>query len=226
MPDIASGRARYAADVRLPGMLRGHVLHPSFEQARLLRVGDVARQIPGVVRIVREGDFVGVVGERYEQALAAMRLLQAEWTPLEATAKPIDLVLRQDEGIDGASAGAAQVFKARDHIPHIAHASIGPTSAVPDIRTDGADLYVATQRPFALRDAVASLIRLSPESIRMHPQMMGACTRAATSATRRSKPRGCPHAVRPVPSEPLPADSRRRAARRARPIRGTDWLAL
>ena len=80
--DIVSGHARYAADVRLPGMLRGHALEPRFKARELVRVNDEgARQIPGVIKIVKEGDFVGVVAERDEQALTAVRLLDAEWAP-------------------------------------------------------------------------------------------------------------------------------------------------
>ena len=103
-PDIVSGHARYAADVRLPGMLRGHILQPPYQGAKLVRVNDeVARQIPGVVKIVQDGDFVGVIAERDEQALTAVRLLEAEWAPAEAPAmKPIDLVLRRDDGVDAA----------------------------------------------------------------------------------------------------------------------------
>jgi len=174
-PDIVSGRAYYAPDLRLPGMLRGHVLHPSFQQARLVHVSDdVARQIPGVVKIVLEGDFVGIIAERDEQALAAARLLDAQWTSVETVAPPpIDLALRRDESVDAVFASASQRLEARYHVPHIAHASIGPNSAVADVRADGADLYVATQRPFALRDAVAALFQLPPESVRVHPQVMG-----------------------------------------------------
>lgn len=173
--DIVSGHARYVADVRLPGMLRGHVLHPPFQQAQLVQVDDkAALQAPGVVKVVREGDFVGVIAERDEQALAAARLLNAHWSPVEPAAKPpVDLVLRRDEGVDAAFARASKTLKARYHVPHIAHASIGPCCAAADVRADGADLYVAVQRPFALRDAVAALFRLPQESVRVHPQVMG-----------------------------------------------------
>jgi CO/xanthine dehydrogenase Mo-binding subunit len=173
--DIVSGRARYVADVRLPGMLRGHVLQPPFQGARLVRVNDeTARRIPGVVKIVHEGAFVGVVAERDEQALTAVRLLDAEWASAEAAAmKPIDLVLRRDDGVDAALAGAALRLDARYHVPHIAHASIGPNASVADVRADGADLYVATQRPFAMRDAVAGLFQLPPDKVHVHPQVMG-----------------------------------------------------
>jgi CO/xanthine dehydrogenase Mo-binding subunit len=174
-PDIVSGHARYTADVRLPGMLRGHILQPPFQGAKLVRVNDeVARQIPGVVKIVQEGDFVGVIAERDEQALTAVRLLEAEWAPAEDPAmKPIDMTLRRDDGVDAAFAKGAVHLDARYHVPHIAHASIGPNSAVADVREDGADLYVATQRPFALRDAVAGLFQLPPDKVHVHPQVMG-----------------------------------------------------
>jgi len=70
--EIVTGRRRYPADVRLPGMLRGHVLHGPTLNASLVSLDKRgARAMPGVVEIVRDGDFIGVVAERDEQALAA-----------------------------------------------------------------------------------------------------------------------------------------------------------
>ncbi len=172
--DIVTGRARYAADVRLPGMLRGHVLHPPRRGARLVTVDErAARNIPGVVTIVREGDFVGVVAERDEQALAALGELRAEWKDAEVTSvAPISVVLRRDEGIEAALTTGSLTLEAHYEIPHIAHASIGPNAAVADVREGDADLYVATQRPFGLRDEAAELLGLSPERVHVHPQAM------------------------------------------------------
>jgi CO/xanthine dehydrogenase Mo-binding subunit len=172
--DIVTGRARYAGDVRLPGMLRGHVLHPPVPGTRLTRLEDrAARALPGVVAVVREGEFAGVVAERDEQALAAVRALEAEWSvPEIAGVASTDLTLRHDEGVESAFASAAQQLSARYHVPHIAHASIGPSVAVADVREDGADLYASTQRPFGLREEAAELLGLSPDRVRVHPQMM------------------------------------------------------
>ena len=86
---------------------------------------------------------------------------------------PIDLVLQRDEGVDVAFSGATIRLDASYHAPHIAHASIGPNAAVADVREDGADLYVATQRPFALRDMAAGLFQLPPDQVHVHPQVMG-----------------------------------------------------
>jgi CO/xanthine dehydrogenase Mo-binding subunit len=172
--DIVTGRARYPADIRLPGMLRGHVLHAPAEGAELVSVDDrTARSFPGVVEIVRDGHFIGVVAERDEQALAAVNALEVRWRIPEAVpVKPIDIVLRRDDEVDRVLASASRHYKATYEAPHVAHASIGPSSAVADVRDDHADLYVAVQRPFGLREEVSELLGLALERVHIHPQMM------------------------------------------------------
>lgn len=172
---IVTGTARYASDVRLPHMLYGHVLHAPHSGSRLLALEDhAARALPGVVEIVHEGDFVGVVAEREEQAYAATRALIAQWGEPEAPlAAPIAIHLRHDAGVEaGLAAGCVRLTKTY-HVPHIAHASIFPSAAVADVRSDCADLYVATQQPFGLRDEAAALLHLPPHCVRVHPQFMG-----------------------------------------------------
>lgn len=171
---IVTGAARYPADVRLPGMLHGHVLRPPHRDARLLSLDDsAARALPGIVAVVRDGDFVGVIAEHEAQPFAALAALAAQWTDGEATGiAPVTAVLRQDAGVDAAFATSARRVVAAYSAPHIAHASILPRAAVADMRGDGADLYVATQRPFGLRDTVAEMTGLSPDRVHVHPQMM------------------------------------------------------
>jgi CO/xanthine dehydrogenase Mo-binding subunit len=172
--DIVTGRARFAADVRLPGMLRGHVLPPPAFGMHLASVDDrAARGLPGVRAIVHEGEFVGVVADRDEQALAAVRALEATWSDPEIDAvQPTQLVMRRDERLTGPLPGGALTLDARFFMPHISHAPIGPSAAVADVRQDAVDLYVSTQRPFALRDEIAELLDRPADEIRVHPQSM------------------------------------------------------
>lgn len=172
---IVTGEAHYPADVRLPGLLRGRVVQPPFPGARLVRANDAAaRSINGVVSVVRDGDFVGVVAERDDQAVAACQALDATWSSArEQTEPPLDVELRHDPETRAAFAGDNRVLEARYHLPHISHACIGPSAAVADVRRDEADLYVATQRPFGLRDAVAALLGVAADRVRVHPQTMG-----------------------------------------------------
>ena len=197
--DIVTGRARYPADVRLPGMLRGHLLHPPVPGARLLSADEpAARIIPGVA-VVHDGDVVGVVALRDEQAAAAVQALQATWSPPElAPAAPIEVVLRRDAGVSPALAASSPILHAQYHVPPIAHASIGPSAAVADVRDREADLYVATHRPFGLRDEAAELLGFPPERVRVHPQAMsgmygrGNVNDAALDAVRLSRVARCP----------------------------------
>jgi nicotinate dehydrogenase subunit B len=172
---IVTGTARYPADVRLPGMLYGHVLRPARHGSVLQALEtSAAEAMPGVVAVVREGDFVGVVAERNEQAMAAVEAIRATWissTPAET--EPMELALRQDDGVDAVFAGAAKRIGARYHVPHIGHAPLGLSAAVADVHRDRAELYAATQRPFGLRDDVAELFGLKPDRVEVHPQMMG-----------------------------------------------------
>jgi CO/xanthine dehydrogenase Mo-binding subunit len=171
--DIVTGRARFVADTRLPGMLRGQVLRPPVRGARLRALDDAdARAMRGVVAVVRDGDFVGVVAEREEQAVAAVQALEAEWDiPPVPEAAGIDLVLRDAGNVDDGFARAAHVVEATYTIPHIANAPIGPSAAVADVNADGATIYCGTQRPFALRTEVAGLTGLPEDKVHILPQI-------------------------------------------------------
>ncbi|MBL8332973.1 MAG: molybdopterin-dependent oxidoreductase, partial [Rubrivivax sp.] len=88
IPGKVLGEAAFVHDVSVPGMLHGRVVRPPYAGAdhgdfigRTLRGVDESSvaHLPGVVAVVREGDFVGVVAEREEQAEAAMRALRLDW---------------------------------------------------------------------------------------------------------------------------------------------------
>jgi CO/xanthine dehydrogenase Mo-binding subunit len=124
-----------------------------------------------VVAVVRDGDYVGVVAEREEQARAAVLALEAEWTPGDETGPTRDLDLRSDAGVDASLAGAAARLEAEYSVPHVSNAPIGPSAAVADVRADGTTLYASTQRPFGLREEAARLLGLPVEKVRVVPQM-------------------------------------------------------
>ncbi len=67
-----TGGAAYVQDVRLPGMLHGRVVRPPRYGAKLESFDEAAvKAMPGVVAVVRDGSFLGVVAEREEQAIKA-----------------------------------------------------------------------------------------------------------------------------------------------------------
>ena len=93
LPAKATGELVYVHDMRVPGMLHGRVVRPpyagvdagDFVGTSLIAVDEASvRDIPGLVAVVRIGDFVGVVAEREENAIKAAGAAQGE---LEADAR-------------------------------------------------------------------------------------------------------------------------------------------
>ena len=166
--DIVAGRARYAADVRLEGMLRGALVRPPVRGSKVRNVDDAAaKAMPGVVAVVREGDLVGVLAEREDQARAAADAVDVDWDlPATAAGETVVLPLHEDKGIDAALAEGATRIERTYVCPPIANAPIGPSAAVADVRADGATIYGSTHRPFALREAAAKRLGLPPEKVR------------------------------------------------------------
>jgi len=170
--DIVTGRATFVADVRLPGMLRGAMVRPPGRGAKLRSLNDdAARKMPGVVAVVREGDVVGVVAEREEQARAAAGAVEVEWHLVPVEGPSADVPMRSDAGVDRALARASLRLAQTYVLPPIANAPIGPSAAVADVRPDGATMYVGTHRPFGVREQVAKTLGLPEDKVRVLPQI-------------------------------------------------------
>src|SRR5512138_3677611 len=91
LPAKATGELVYVHDMRVPGMLHGRVVRPpyagvdagAFVGTSLISVDESSvRDIPGVVAVVRIGDFIGVVAEREENAAKAAAQLKVNWKPV------------------------------------------------------------------------------------------------------------------------------------------------
>ena len=179
LPAKATGELIYVHDMRLPGMLHGRVVRPPYAG---VDVGDFignsliamdeasVRDIPGLVAVVRIGDFVGVVAEREENAIKAAAQLKVTWKPVPTLPdlKDIETALRAnpstprtliDKGnVDAAIAGAAKPMPRTYIWPYQMHASIGPSCAVADYQGDHTRVWSGTQNPHHLRTELARLV--------------------------------------------------------------------
>jgi nicotinate dehydrogenase subunit B len=167
-----TGQATFVADVRLPGMARGAMVRPPARGAKLRSIDDAAaRKMPGVIAVVREGDVVGVVAERDEQARAAAAAVVADWHAAPVEGPTAEVAMRSDSEVDERFRGAAVRLSQTYVLPPIANAPIGPSAAVADVRPDGATMYVGTHRPFGVREQVAKTIGLPEKKVRVLPQI-------------------------------------------------------
>src|SRR3954469_818550 len=101
LPAKITGVPSYIQDMTLTGMLYGRVVRPPSYGARLVAIDDAeVKTMPGVIAVVRDGSFIGVVAAREEQAVRAARRLarNAQWkndTPLPADITPAEYILAQ-----------------------------------------------------------------------------------------------------------------------------------
>jgi CO/xanthine dehydrogenase Mo-binding subunit len=179
-----AGRPTFVADLVQPGMLHGRVVRPPSEGARLLSFDEAAiRALPGVVAVVRDGDFLGVVAEREEQAVRARRaaIAAAQWQepglPVDAdgihafleAAQTTDTVIveRRDEA---ARARGVTRLQAQYGKPYIAHASIGPSSALArwDANPDRVEIWTHSQGVYPLVREIARILGLPTASVVAH----------------------------------------------------------
>src|SRR5664280_637206 len=105
LPAKATGELVYVHDVRVPGMLHGRVVRPpyagvdagAFVGTSLIAVDEASvRDIPGLIAVVRIGDFIGVIAEREENAVKAATQLKVTWkpTPTLPDMKDVETALR------------------------------------------------------------------------------------------------------------------------------------
>jgi nicotinate dehydrogenase subunit B len=89
IPDKITGQPRFIHDMALPGMLYGRVLHPPSPSA-VLREFDlsIVQALPGVVAVVRDGSFIGVIADDEYLATLALKKLAALALWSETTTLP------------------------------------------------------------------------------------------------------------------------------------------
>ncbi len=183
--DKVTGKALYAGDVRLPGMLYGRVLRPPMHGAKLKSV-DVtgAKQIKDA-RVLQEEDFVAVVHPRPDLAEMALSQIKAQFDLPEAKvdektihkhlldAAARESVVEQKGDLTRGRNLAALKFDETYFTPYVAHAPMETHSAVAQVEKDGATVWIGTQRPFGAQDEIARILSLTPDKVRIITPFLG-----------------------------------------------------
>lgn len=178
IPAKVSGGAAFIQDLRLPGMAHGRVVRPPRYGARLDGVDEAAaKALPGVIAVVRDGSFLGVIAEREEQAIKAREALaaSAKWSGGDELPDPAQLhahlralpakttVSNEKKGVVLAS---AHVLEATYTKPYMSHASIGPSCAVAQFADGRFTVWSHAQGMFPLRVDLAKALKVAPAAIR------------------------------------------------------------
>jgi nicotinate dehydrogenase subunit B len=178
IPAKVTGGMSFVQDIRLPGALHGRVVRPPRYGSTLDGVDEGAvRAMPGIVTVVRDGSFLGVIAEREEQAIKAREALRksAKWTlgpELPGPARLFDVLksLPSKDATIGVKQGSvpadARRFEAVYTKPYMSHGSIGPSCAVAEFKDGKVTVWTHSQGVFPLRAELAKTLKLPPAAIR------------------------------------------------------------
>ncbi|AMN41949.1 xanthine dehydrogenase family protein molybdopterin-binding subunit [Rhodoplanes sp. Z2-YC6860] len=179
IPAKVTGGAAYVQDMRPAGMVHGRVVRPPRYGSKLASVDETSvKLLPGVIAVVRDGSFLGVVAEREEQAIKAREALAkaAKWTlgpelpdqaSIHAHLKSLPNTM-SELGVKQAPvlAAAGKTLEATYTKPYLAHASIGPSAALAEFKDGKLTVWTHSQGVFPLRAELTSILKMPRENIR------------------------------------------------------------
>ncbi len=171
--DKVTGKAKYAGDIKLPGMLFARILRPPSHGAKLVSA-DVtpAEKIEGV-KVVRDGDFIAVLSEERYLADLAIVQINAEYSFEELTVSDKTLydyinkgeykknVARTAGDIKAGRLLCDKVFEHEYHDPYLAHAPMETHTALARSEGEKLTVWAATQSPFGLQDGIVKELGLT-----------------------------------------------------------------
>lgn len=187
IPGKVFGDACFVQDLRFDGMVHARIVRPPAERAVIASINSKpVEAMPGVLLIVRDGNFVGVLAEREGQARKAATALAAriDWElPMDlpdSDAMHDWLKKAESRTEEVASTGkvaipdAETAHRATYQRPYHAHASISPSAAVALFDDSRLTVWSHAQGMYPLRDAIAHTLGLSPDNVRcVHKEASG-----------------------------------------------------
>src|SRR5215469_5687603 len=187
---FVTGTHQYTSDITRPGMLHGKVLRPNAFNATLASLDSALAEKLGNVKVVHDGNFVGVAAASPEAADNALQLLQAQWNaPAQVSEGELFHELQSNTNsnagdfggrdnpalgdVDKALSDLKLTSKQTYTVAYIAHAPLEPRAAVAEWNGDKLTVWTGTQRPFGVRDELAETFRIPTTRVRVIMPDMG-----------------------------------------------------
>jgi isoquinoline 1-oxidoreductase len=180
-----TGKAKYAGDLKLPGMVFARILRPPSHGAKLTSVDiSPAEKIEGV-KVVRDGDFIAVISENRDKADEAIVKIKAEYSfnEMKVNDKTLfDWMLSADSAANVARTTgdietgykiSDKIFESEYHDVYLAHAAIETHTALAQLVGDKVTVWAATQSPFGLQDGIVRELGFTRENVRVITPFVG-----------------------------------------------------
>jgi len=179
IPAKCTGGFTYMQDFKREGMLHGRVVRPPAIGADLQGIDEASvKDIPGLVKVVRDGNFLGVVARSEWGAIKAAEALQATWSASQTLPEQSKLwehvratkVVKEDvtstAGDTQSAMSSGKRIAATYAYPIHTHGSIGPSCAVAELRDGKLTVWTASQMTHQLRKQLAAMTKLPEGDVR------------------------------------------------------------
>lgn len=182
---MVTGSKRYTSDLKVPDMLHGLMVRGPHYKGKLATLRGEPR-LPEGTRMIRDGDFLGVVGPSPELAKEAASRIRAIWRGdtllpearlheefLETAREPVaqpgarypGLITRGDPL--NAYWSAARRLESKCSLAYIAHVPLEPRSAIAEWKEGTVTIHYGCQAPFMVRQEVAEAMQVPESAVRI-----------------------------------------------------------
>jgi isoquinoline 1-oxidoreductase beta subunit len=184
LPGKVTGKTLFGSDIRFNGMLYGAVVHPPTIEAKMLAASSgPAAGMQGVVKVVIEEGFAGVVARSRAQAAAARDAMEIKWDKghlwqqaelekMTAVGGPGGVVI-QNQGNALSILEKSKTVTAEYLSGFCAHAALETQAAMADMSAKGGRVWTSTQWESAVADDVAKPFGLKKKQIEIIPAYVG-----------------------------------------------------
>lgn len=180
-----TGKAKYAGDIRVPGMLYAKILRPPAHGSKLKTVDVSGAKGIKDVKIIHEGDLVAVLHEHPDIAEDALNRIKAEYEipenivnnqtifdHLEKVAPEGDIVTEKGD-LEAGMGLAVKTFESSYLNHYVAHAPSEPHTAIVHIEKDEVKVWASTQSPFGAQRSVAQVLGVPSDKVRVITPFVG-----------------------------------------------------
>ena len=180
-----TGAAKFAGDIRLPGMLYAKILRPPAHGASLVSADtSEAEKVKGV-QLVRQEDLIACLHVQPDVAELALKKVQARFDKPQPQVDdktifdhllnnaPDRKVVNEGGDVEQSAGADVQILEEKYLNSYVAHAAIETHTALAQVEPDKATVWASTQVPFRIRDQVAEAIGFPAEKVRVITPYVG-----------------------------------------------------
>jgi CO/xanthine dehydrogenase Mo-binding subunit len=183
---LVTGTYRYSSDLKKPGMLHGKIVRPPNQNRRLVSFDASGLEHKSDMKVIHDGNLLGVVAVDPHVAASAVNSIRAVWTDaplgdprtlfesLKETAQPPELrefgrypSLLQKGSLDEGMGSAHHKIKANYQLDYIAHVPLETRAAIAEWSNGELTVHCGTQAPFSVRQEIAEAFQIPEGRIRV-----------------------------------------------------------